>query len=98
MAMERPKKKPKQRKKPRQIKNEDAAKRAILKQLKLADEMSKASKQLLSMNTARPEVLRRAKRYASYSNQLTMRADMNLKDLRAAQAARDRYSKRYGDM
>ena len=50
-------------KKPK-IKNEDKAKKFILQELKVADEMRKASKQLLGMNTARPEVLRRAKRYA----------------------------------
>jgi hypothetical protein len=84
-------------KKPK-IKNEDKAKKFILQELKIADEMRKASKQLLGMNTSRPEVLRRAKRYAKLSNEMSMRADTRLKDLRAAQKARNRYSKRYGDM
>jgi hypothetical protein len=44
-------------KKPK-IKNEDKAKKLILEELKIADEMGKASKQLLGMNTSRPEVLR----------------------------------------
>ena len=84
------------KKKPK-IKNEDKAKKFILQELKIADEMRKASKQLLGMNTARPEVLRRAKRYAKLSNELSMRADRKLKDLRGTQKARDRYSKRFGD-
>ena len=82
----------------RKMQNEDKAKKRIIQELRVADEMRKASKQLLGMNTSRPEVLRRAKRYAKLSNELSMRADTRLKDLRAAQKARDKYSKRYGDM
>jgi hypothetical protein len=83
-------------KKPK-IKNEDKAKKLILEELKIADEMGKASKQLLGMNTSRPEVLRRAKRYAKLSNELTMRAEDRLSALRGAQKYRDALSKRYGD-
>jgi hypothetical protein len=84
------------KKKPK-IKNEDKAKKLIMSELKIADEMRKASKQLLGTNTARPEVLRRAKRYAKLSNELSMRADDRLKALRGSQKTRDSYSKRYGD-
>lgn len=80
------------------VQGEDKAKKLIMSELKIADEYRKASKQLLGTNTARPEILRRAKRYAKLSKELTMRSESRLKALRDAQKSRNTFSKRYGDM
>ena len=84
--------------KKKKYKSEERLKETILSELKIADEMRKASKQLLGTNTARPEVLRRAKRYARLGKELTMRSEANLQRLKKQQKIRNMYNKKYGDM
>ena len=67
----------------KKMQNEDKAKKRIIQELRVADEMRKASKQLLASGTARESSLRQAKRYARLSNELSMRADAYLSALKS---------------
>jgi hypothetical protein len=86
MAQEKPK-----------LQNEDVIKKRIIKELRVADEMRKASKQLLATGTARESSLRQAKRYARLSNELSMRADASLSALKSLTKKYSSISKRYGE-
>lgn len=83
-------------KKPK-MQNEDKAKKRIIQELRVADEMRKASKQLLASGTARESSLRQAKRYARMSNELSMRADAYLSALKPLKKKYSSISKRYGE-
>mgnify|MGYP001171830158 FL=1 len=79
------------------MQNEDKAKKRIIQELRVADEMRKASKQLLASGTARENSLRQAKRYARLSNELSMRADAYLSALKPLRKKYSSISKRYGE-
>ncbi len=70
---------------------------SIVKELALASEFRKASKQLLNQGSARPEVLKKAKAYAKRSTFFQRRAEANNEYRKAYQASLNQVSKRYGE-